>query len=91
MFSKGRKKGTVRFAVRPDSDVRHVKLAGDFNGWQATTMRRQKDGSFVAVVTVGQGAHEYKFLFDDHWSIDPDNDTWAMNDAGTLNSVVNVC
>ena len=90
MFCNGRKKGTVRFAVKPHSGVAKVKLAGDFTDWAPTMMRKQKDGAFVAVLPVPPGTHEYKFLFDENWAIDPDNDTWALNPVGTLNSVAHV-
>jgi 1,4-alpha-glucan branching enzyme len=88
MIGKGRKKGTIRFAIRPNGGIRKVALAGSFNDWQPVRMRQQKDGSFVAVVPVPPGTHEYKFILDDQWILDPDNNAWAMNSYGTMNSVL---
>lgn len=90
MLTKGRKKGTIRFAVKPETPVAQVRLAGDFTEWQPKPMRRQKDGTFVAHVEVPPGSHEYKFLFDDQWAVDPDSATWAFNPYGTVNSVATV-
>jgi 1,4-alpha-glucan branching enzyme len=90
MYQKGRKKGTVRFSLTPADGVEQAWLAGDFSGWQPVRMRRNKNGEFVAVVPVSSGAHEYKFVVDGDWQVDPENSAWALNPYGTLNSVVQV-
>ena len=90
MFNKGRKKGTVRFAIDPGPNVSKVTVAGDFSEWEPVTMRRQKNGQFVALVSLTPGSHEYKFLLDGHWVTDPDNGTWALNPFGTVNSIAQV-
>jgi 1,4-alpha-glucan branching enzyme len=90
MFSKGKKKGTVRFAYRPENAAGNARLAGDFTQWRPIRMRKQKDGGFVAVVPLSKGTYEYKFIVDEQWITDPDNSTWAMNPYGTMNSVARV-
>ena len=90
MVGKGSKKGTVRFALRPDFQPRRVQLLGDFTDWIPVTMRKQKDGSFVCVVPLQQGTYEYKFLVDGQWHTDPDNHCWSPNRYGTMNSVAQV-
>jgi len=90
MVEKGRKKGTVRFVIRPDGAVRRASLAGSFNGWKPTQMRRQKNGAFVVIVAVPPGTYEYKFIVDDQWAVDPDNNVWAVNPFGTINSILSV-
>lgn len=90
MFSKGRKKGTVRFAYQPLQPVQRVQLAGDFNDWQPTPMRKQKSGQYVAQIPLEPGIYEYRFLVDDDWLTDPDHGTMAMNPYGTFNSVADV-
>jgi len=87
MLSKGRKKGSIRFALALDG-AKKVQLAGDFSQWKPVPMRKQTDGSFATVLDLKPGAHEYKFIVDDHWTVDPDNSAWALNPCGTLNSVV---
>ena len=90
MFSKGHKKNTIRFAVRPEPDVRRVSIAGDFTGWKPKPMRKQKDGTYVAQVPLAVGSYEYKYLFDDQWVVDPDSEMWAANPYGTVNSLAMV-
>ncbi|MHC4984021.1 MAG: isoamylase early set domain-containing protein [Planctomycetota bacterium] len=90
MFAKGRKKGTVRFSVRPPSGEKKVELAGDFNGWRPARMRRQKDGNYVCLVSLRPGTYEYKFVLGGQWSVDGDNGNYALNPYGTLNSVATV-
>ncbi len=90
MISKGRRKGTVRFAVHPAEGARKVHLAGEFTGWQPRSMRRQKSGQFVASVELRPGRHEYKFLVDGQWMLDPDNSTAAANPYGSFNSVIDM-
>jgi 1,4-alpha-glucan branching enzyme len=87
MFSKGQKPGSVRFKITPASNARKVMIAGDFSQWKPVTMKKQKDGSFVATVDLRPGAYEYKFIVDDQWVVDPDNNAWALNPYGTVNSV----
>ena len=44
-------------------------IKGTFNGWQKLRMSRShKD--FVAMIELGEGDHEYKFLVDGQWITD---------------------
>lgn len=87
MVEKGRKKGTLRFAVQCANGTQRAELAGDFNNWQPRPMRKNRKGQFVAVVPVQPGSYEYKFLLDGEWKPDPDNSTSLMNEYGTMNSI----
>ena len=87
MPTKGRKAGTVRFAVKPGSVIKKVCLAGDFNSWRLEAMQKQRNGQFVKEIPLAPGTYQYKFLFDDCWEIDPGNQLTAANQFGTLNSV----
>jgi 1,4-alpha-glucan branching enzyme len=87
MYEKGSKKGTVRFVMKPAQSAKKVVLVGDFSKWEPIVMRKQTDGRFSATVSLGAGTHEYKFIVDGEWVVDPDNNTWALNPYGTLNSV----
>ena len=88
MFSKGSKKGTIRFSVR-NGQVKKAEVAGDFSGWRPVAMKKQK-GEFVALVPAEPGSHQYKFLLDGQWMIDPDNDQVVPNDLGSYNSVAEI-
>ena len=89
MFNKGRKKDTIRFSFRPRPEVpvKKVQLVGDFSEWQPITMPRQKGGNYALSVELIPGPHEYKFIVDGNWLVDPDNNSWSLNPYGTLNSV----
>ncbi len=89
MYAKGRKKGTIRFSILP-GDAKKVALAGSFNDWVPKAMRKQKDGCFACTVELPQGMHEYKFVVDGQWVVDPDTNAWAMNSFGSCNSVAQV-
>ena len=87
MIAKGPKKGQVKFSVKPSNGAKEVALAADFTEWKPSPMKKQKDGSFSVVATVPAGTHEYKYIVDGQWVVDPDNNKWALNPYGTLNSV----
>ena len=90
MFTCGNKNGTVQFTLKPAQAAKKVQVAGDFSDWRPVNMRQQKSGSFAATVPVPPGTHEYKFIMDGKWIVDPDNNAWSCNPFGTLNSVAKV-
>lgn len=90
MSVKVNKKGTVRFAYTPQAPAKTVSVTGSFSGWEPIRMRKQKNGEYVANVQVPFGTHEYKFIVDDIWHVDPENELQSRNPFGTLNSVLTV-
>ncbi len=87
MFTKGRKAGTFRFVFSPDWPVNKVALAGDFSEWEPVTMRKQKNGTYAATVSIEPGTYQYKFKVNDEWQADPDNHAWVQNEFGSTNSI----
>jgi len=80
------------FRFRPEGKAPEaVAVAGQFNGWntQSHKMRRMDDGSFELFVPLTPGRHQYKFVVDGGWMLDPSNGE-KSSDGGTENSVVNV-
>ncbi len=68
-----------------------VHVAGTFNGWRETAkpmVDKNGTGRFRAVCMVPKGEHEYKFIVDGKWQIDPANPNIQQNALGTLNSVL---
>jgi 1,4-alpha-glucan branching enzyme len=66
--------GRVRLQFRHAAASR-VAVAGDFNGWSATShpLDREARDLWALEVTLGPGRHEYKFLVDDRqWWNDPE-------------------
>ena len=86
MILKGRKKGTVRFSIRPAQDARQAYLAGEFSEWNPIRMRKRA-GEFSVSIAVEPGTYQYKYVIDDQWVPDPDNSNWAISDCNTVNSV----
>ncbi len=80
----------VVFSVQADPDS-VVYLAGEFNNWdpQAKQMTDKKNtGLFTTTLILPPGTHEYKFVINGTWCVDPNNSEWAQNSLGTLNSVL---
>jgi 1,4-alpha-glucan branching enzyme len=83
-----KKNNTVRFAYKPTGSVSEVYLAASFNNWAPLRMRKQKTGEFAVTVQAPYGTHEYKYIVDDAWQMDTDNELQAANAFGSMNSVV---
>lgn len=70
-----------------------VSVAGTFNNWN-TTANLLKDnpdsGHFKTALNIPAGTHEYKFIVDDIWTLDPQCEDWTQNDYGSLNNVLHV-
>lgn len=67
-----------------------VGVAGDFNGWKPDSLVAKKDkkGVWKAQAAVSAGTHEYKFVVDGSWIVDPGCSRRAVNSFGTENSVL---
>lgn len=67
-----------------------VVLSGTFNQWSesADLMKRDENGVWKKAKMLSNGEHEYKLIIDGEWMIDPDCSDTALNDCGTLNSVI---
>ena len=86
----GRKR--VRFQINADPNS-HVYLSGSFNNWNDKGKKlvdRFKSGEFATTSYLSPGKHEYKFVIDGKWQVDPECQEWVVNQYGTLNSVITV-
>ena len=80
----------VKFTVHADKG-KAVYVAGDFNGWDPTAKKMSfRKGVFVARMKLTPGEHQYKFVIDGTWCVDPENVNAVRNDQGTFNSVITV-
>lgn len=80
----------LKFEIKadPGSDV---FVAGTFNGWNPKKHKLTlKRGVYTTSVLLSKGRHEYKFIINDVWSVDPECPEWVPNEYGSLNSVVTV-
>lgn len=88
--TKGKKR--IRFEFKaPAGSV--VGLAGSFNGWDPDK-KQLKDpegtGAYSGAVMLSKGTHEYKFVVNGEWCVDPRNPNFVVTDLGTMNSIVAV-
>ena len=82
----------VRFELSAEPGSK-VFVAGTFNGWSPTAnvLKDNPDsGHFKAALRVPTGTHEYKFVVDGVWTMDPACADWTANGCGSLNSVRHV-
>ncbi len=85
-----REPATVVFRCAAPVDAR-VYVAGSFNRWNSDTHALRHDaetGHMLTSVTLPPGRHEYKFVVDGAWMVDPNCPDWVINEHGSLNSVV---
>ena len=68
-----------------------VKIAGDFNEWVPESLHfTESEGRplWHKTISLKQGSYEYKYLVDDRWIPDPDNDITSDDAYGGVNSVI---
>lgn len=77
--------------------AKQVFVAGTFNNWdpRATPMEKSRDGTWRAHLDLPPGRYEYKFLADDCWCCELDQDETTMpdcvpNEFGTMNRVIEI-
>ncbi|HET6447354.1 MAG TPA: isoamylase early set domain-containing protein [candidate division Zixibacteria bacterium] len=78
----------------PAADADSVSLCGDFNAWneEADPMKKLKDGSYSATVTLDAGrSYRFRYMLDgERWENDWEADEYWPNDFGSDDSVVKV-
>ncbi|WP_229022995.1 isoamylase early set domain-containing protein [Actinomarinicola tropica] len=84
----------VTFELASEIGATGAHVCGDFNDWSpsATPMKRRKDGTLTATVTLETGRrYRFRYLLDDgRWENDWAADGYAPNDYGGDDSVVEV-
>lgn len=85
------------FAVKPNhtfvldnyANADKVVVTGNFNNWRADGYQMvKKDGKWTISLYLRPGKTLYKFIVDDKWILDPNNELWENNEHGTGNSIV---
>jgi 1,4-alpha-glucan branching enzyme len=83
----------VTFEMPADVQCDGLFVAGDFNDWNtsATPLKRQKDGTWAATVSLAPGAYRYRYVDNGNsWHNDPGADRYEPSGFGEDNSVVEV-
>ena len=87
-LKQSRKRVNLELTGKPASDV---FVAGSFNDWDPTAKPLKPvggNGQYRATLMLPQGRHEYKFVVDGAWHIDPQNPDVVANDRGSQNSIL---
>lgn len=79
----------ITFEISANSNSA-VYLAGTFNNWNPKE-HQMKDtrgnGKYSIALMLPKGGHEYKFVINDNWVVDPACQDRTHNSFGSLNSV----
>jgi 1,4-alpha-glucan branching enzyme len=70
-------------------EAESVELVGDFTNWEdnPVALKRSKDGTWKATVSLDSGTYEYRFKVDGEWQNDPDCQQRHTNPFGQENCV----
>ena len=83
--SSAKKEAFSYFA--PEAEA--VQLVGDFTQWEESpvTLKKSKDGTWKASISLEPGTYEYRFKVDGEWRNDPDCPKRHTNPYGQENCV----
>jgi 1,4-alpha-glucan branching enzyme len=70
-------------------EAQTVELVGNFTDWEnnPVSLKKSKDGTWKAAVTLGPGTYEYRFKVDGQWVNDPDCPRRLTNPYGEENCI----
>jgi len=93
-YNKTGRSCRVTFKLNPEVEAASAALLGEFNAWDESTtpMKRLKDGSFSATVSLEAGSeYRFRYLLDgQQWVNDPEPDSVVTNRFGSTDCVVAV-
>ncbi|MFB9862643.1 glycogen-binding domain-containing protein [Rufibacter immobilis] len=82
------KNNLVYFFLRNQQKAQKVLLAGSFSNWQQEALPMTRtDSGWVVPVKLSPGKYWYKFIIDDRWALDEDNQLRENDGRGNTNSV----
>lgn len=84
-----RRRVTFEVHAEPGSKI---YVAGTFNAWNPKKKRLSEvsPGVYTGTALIPKGTHEYKYVIDGVWCVDPACSDWAPNEFGSLNSVISI-
>lgn len=73
-------------------NAQQVFLAGSFNDWSldGDALKQSRSGIWKKEKNLALGIHEYKFIVDGKWVLDPECPVTVPNQHGTANNVLEV-
>ena len=90
-YLKSKPECKITFTV-PAKQADKVELAGDFNDWQPTELKKFKNGNFKGQFNVPvDNEYQFRYKIDGQWENETEADAYKWNDfEGADNSVVTV-
>ncbi|MCL2260525.1 MAG: isoamylase early set domain-containing protein [Fibromonadales bacterium] len=68
-----------------------VAVAGDFNNWKPSALKKDKAGNWSGKLKLSTGAHQYKIVFNgQYWETDSSNPERVSDGHGGENSIKRV-
>lgn len=93
-YSKTGNTCRVTFKLSADVEADTAVVSGEFNEWSADAnpMRKLKDGSFSATISLPAGqSYRFRYLLDgERWENDWEADAYVAGDHGAEDSLVEV-
>ena len=93
-YSKTGRACKVTLELPAEVGAKTASILGEFNEWsgEATPMKRRKDGSFTATVSLKPGnQYRFRYLLDgEHWTNDDQADAYLPNQYGSEDAVLSV-
>ncbi len=84
-------KGNTTFRLKGYTEAQVVALAGSFNDWNQSQLLFAREGDeWVCRLDLDPGVYTYKLIVDGNWLLDPSNPSTQEDEAGNLNSVLEV-
>lgn len=89
-FFKTKDEVEVTFQWPKDENVSSVAVCGEFNGWESTPLKLNRQKVFTTKVRLPkEGNFEFRYLINEgQWENDPAADAYVGNSYGSDNSVV---
>lgn len=89
--STGNSHSEVTFQIEAEEGSQ-VYVAGTFNCWNPKEHQLTPDdnGAYCTTLRLPKGTHQYKFVINDVWCVDPGCEDWTPNGVGSLNSVLSL-
>ena len=84
------KKATVTFTTPAREGASEAVLTGDWNNWEAVTMKKNNGGIFSVKVNIDLGkTYQFGYSIDGAWTTDPSL-PFAVSPFGTDNSILDL-
>ncbi len=90
-YLKSKPECKITFVV-PAKDAGKVEVAGDFNNWKTSSLKKYKNGNFKGQINLPvDKEYQFRYIVDGEWVNETEADSYQWNDfAAAENSVLAV-